>query len=359
MLNKYYPPDFDPAKIPRRKMPKDRQYTVRLMAPFNMRCTNCGEFIYKGKKFNARKETVLNETYLGLYIFRFYIRCTRCAMAITFKTDPKNTDYVCEEGATRNHENWRMTDDTGEEAQAQEEFEEQNPMAALENRTKESKREMDILDALEEIKDANARKFNLDIDQVLAAKAQAKEELIQKRIAKQEAEDDAATRAAFGGDTDSIEGDSAIRFTRRLESSSDDEDEQTDRTGGAASDAKCATEDASITKRRPVKRAKKELRMGNLVLKRDALVRPKQSTAKGIKSDMPASTADGVSGEKDAPQSGNETGKSSASSVSSIASAPTQKPAGKGIVASNSDSDDSGGGGSGLVGDYGSSSDDN
>lgn len=37
VLNKYYPPDFDPNKIPRRKMPKDRQYVVRLMAPFNMR----------------------------------------------------------------------------------------------------------------------------------------------------------------------------------------------------------------------------------------------------------------------------------------------------------------------------------
>lgn len=70
VLNKYYPPDFDPAKIPRRKMPKDRQHKVRLMAPFNMRCLTCGEYIYKGKKFNAMKETVLNEEYLGLRIFR-------------------------------------------------------------------------------------------------------------------------------------------------------------------------------------------------------------------------------------------------------------------------------------------------
>lgn len=35
---KYYPPDFDPSKIPKLKLPKDRQYVVRLMAPFNMRC---------------------------------------------------------------------------------------------------------------------------------------------------------------------------------------------------------------------------------------------------------------------------------------------------------------------------------
>ena len=57
-LNHYYPPDFDPSKIPRRKAPKDAQQTVRLMAPFSMRCNTCGEYIYKGKKFNARKETV-------------------------------------------------------------------------------------------------------------------------------------------------------------------------------------------------------------------------------------------------------------------------------------------------------------
>ncbi|XP_019727826.1 coiled-coil domain-containing protein 94-like [Hippocampus comes] len=85
VLNKYYPPDFDPAKIPKLKLPKDRQYVVRLMAPFNMRCKTCGEYIYKGKKFNARKETVQNQLYMGLPIFRFYIKCTRCLAEITFK----------------------------------------------------------------------------------------------------------------------------------------------------------------------------------------------------------------------------------------------------------------------------------
>lgn len=49
------------------------------------RCKTCGEYIYKGKKFNARKETVQNEVYLGLPIFRFYIKCIRCLAEITFK----------------------------------------------------------------------------------------------------------------------------------------------------------------------------------------------------------------------------------------------------------------------------------
>ncbi len=55
VLNKYYPPDFDPTVIPRLRLSRDRQYTVRLMVPFNMRCLTCGDYIYKGKKFNARK----------------------------------------------------------------------------------------------------------------------------------------------------------------------------------------------------------------------------------------------------------------------------------------------------------------
>lgn len=42
-----FPPDFDPSKIKRRKMPKDPQQVIRLMAPFSMRCNRCGEYICK------------------------------------------------------------------------------------------------------------------------------------------------------------------------------------------------------------------------------------------------------------------------------------------------------------------------
>jgi hypothetical protein len=103
VLSKYYPPDFDPSKIERRRGPKQtgpKQQTVRLMAPFSMRCTSCGEYIYKGRKFNARKETT-EEKYYAITIYRFYIRCTRCSAEITFKTDPKNMDYECERGMIR------------------------------------------------------------------------------------------------------------------------------------------------------------------------------------------------------------------------------------------------------------------
>ncbi|PWN20446.1 DUF572-domain-containing protein [Microstroma glucosiphilum] len=180
VLNKYFPPDFDPAKIKRRKQAPDRQQVVRLMAPFNMRCSTCGEFIYKGRKFNARKETALGETYYGIKIFRFYIKCTRCSAEITFKTDPKNTDYIAEHGATRNFEPWRdapKPDDHDPLAHFAEEEraasssrlldENGDPMQSLEARQAESKREMEVLDALQDIRTRNAKLDRVDTGDVL------------------------------------------------------------------------------------------------------------------------------------------------------------------------------------------------
>ncbi|XP_043089437.1 splicing factor YJU2 [Puntigrus tetrazona] len=168
VLNKYYPPDFDPSKIPKLKLPKDRQYVVRLMAPFNMRCKTCGEYIYKGKKFNARKETVQNELYLGLPIFRFYIKCTRCLAEITFKTDPENTDYAMEHGATRNFQAEKLLEEEEKKIQQEREEEElNNPMKVLENRTRDSKMEMEVLENLQELKELNQRQAQVDFEGML------------------------------------------------------------------------------------------------------------------------------------------------------------------------------------------------
>ncbi|XP_077292582.1 splicing factor YJU2 [Arctopsyche grandis] len=168
VLNKYYPPDFDPSKIPRMKLAKNRQYTVRLMAPFNMRCVTCGEYIYKGKKFNARKEDVENQDYLGIRIYRFYIKCTRCLQEISFKTDPKNTDYEIEAGATRNFMALKLAVEQAkrEEDELKEE-EANNPMKLLENRTEQSRNEIELLESLEELKDLNRRQAAVDYDTML------------------------------------------------------------------------------------------------------------------------------------------------------------------------------------------------
>jgi len=165
VINKYYPPDFDPSKIPKKKRPKNEQIKVRMMLPMSIRCNTCGEYLYKGKKFNARKETVIGEEYLGVKIFRFYIKCTRCSSELTLKTDPEHSDYACEAGASRNFEPWREQQRMEEEIKKKRENEEEgDAMKALENRTTDSKLEMDILDALDEIKALKARQSRIDYE---------------------------------------------------------------------------------------------------------------------------------------------------------------------------------------------------
>lgn len=204
-INKYYPPDFDPSKLTRssksKSAPKSGSaalQTVRLMAPFSMRCQTCGDFIYKGKKFNARKQPT-GESYLGIKIIRFYIRCPRCAGEIRFKTDPQNSDYVTEAGAARNLEPWRdqqkeeetMEDrlvrlerEEAEAAAAAEEAAKHggapgaggagvsardggtaaDPFAGLEAKVDQARHEMEVQDELEDLQLRNAR-----LDELAAA----------------------------------------------------------------------------------------------------------------------------------------------------------------------------------------------
>lgn len=143
----------------------------------------------RGKKFNSRKETVADEDYFGIKIYRFYMFCTRCAGEFTIKTDPKNADYLTELGCTRNFEPdkaERATKAVLREEQDQEEA--GDAMKALENRTAASKREMDILDALDEIRSMNARASELDPDKLF--------ENIHSKLVEQEQEEIAAIERA-------------------------------------------------------------------------------------------------------------------------------------------------------------------
>lgn len=201
VLTKYYPPDFDPSKITRTRGPKQsgpKVQTVRLMAPFSMKCTHCGEFIYKGRKFNARKETS-DEKYYNIAIFRFYIRCTRCSGEITFKTDPKNMDYECERGAKRNFEPWReakLAEETEEERldRLEREEAERDAMKDLEQKTHDAKQEMAIADALDEIRSRNARIEKADKE---GKKTDIQVEQVDDLRKRQEDEDAEAARKAF------------------------------------------------------------------------------------------------------------------------------------------------------------------
>ncbi|KAE9585097.1 putative CWC16 protein [Lupinus albus] len=170
VLNKYYPPDFDPAKLPRARRPKNQQIKVRMMLPMSIRCNTCGNYIYKGTKFNSRKEDVIGETYLGIQIFRFYFKCTKCSAELTMKTDPQNSDYIVESGASRNYEPWRAEDEETDKMKQKREAEELgDAMKSLENRTLDSKREMDILAALDEMKSMKSRHATVTVDEMLEA----------------------------------------------------------------------------------------------------------------------------------------------------------------------------------------------
>ncbi|KAK3327645.1 CWC16 protein [Cercophora scortea] len=211
VLSKYYPADFDPSLLGRSRKPKEtgpRVQTVRLMAPFSMKCVACGEYMYRGRKFNARKETPQEERYLGIQLYRFYIRCTRCSAEIIFRTDPRNQNYIVEKGAKRNTEPWRRglegeLDESDEarldrierEMGEAEGEEERNAMAELEAKTADAKREMAVADALDEIRSRNARLERasregggVDLEIVVPADEQ---------LRRQEAEDAEAARRAF------------------------------------------------------------------------------------------------------------------------------------------------------------------
>lgn len=149
--------------------------------------------------------------YLNIKIFRFYIRCPRCAAEITFKTDPANSDYTAEHGAHRNFEPWREEDIINEGMkELQDEEEESNPMKALENRTKDSKREMEIMDALDEIRTRNARMERMDVGAALDLLTQKK---TQKEL--EDEEDERLAQTVFRG--------SEGEYVKRIRDLEDDE----------------------------------------------------------------------------------------------------------------------------------------
>jgi hypothetical protein len=170
VLNKYIPPDFDPAKLPRRKAARnsESQQKVRTMLPMSVRCSTCGNYMAKGSKFNVRMELVKNEDYLGMKIFRFYYKCKNCAAEFCMKTDPKSADYIVEAGATRNFEASKAAGrEIDELKRKQEEEEKGDAMKALENRTLNSKRELEMFNALDEMKTLRSRHQQVDLDTAL------------------------------------------------------------------------------------------------------------------------------------------------------------------------------------------------
>lgn len=65
------------------------------------------------------------------------------------KTDPKNHDYVCEHGASRNYEPWRDMANAEQVLRMRRNLDDGDAMKSLENRTFDSKKEMELIEALD------------------------------------------------------------------------------------------------------------------------------------------------------------------------------------------------------------------
>ena len=169
VLNKYYPPDFDPDKLRTIEKKNTRKIcNVRMMLPMTMKCYTCGHYTYIGTKCNMKVEPCQDEDYLGITLYRFYYRCSNCYSQITFKTDPKNNDYTAEIGASRNHERWKDMMLAEEEYKNNKKSEmKDDAMKNLEYRTYDSKREMDILEATDKVKELNRREAHIDFDYLI------------------------------------------------------------------------------------------------------------------------------------------------------------------------------------------------
>lgn len=233
VLNKYIPADFDPKLIPRGKKPKDDLVSVRMMLPFTIQCQTCSTFLYRGRKYNSKKESMKgpNGKYLGIQRFRFYIKCSNCSRPITFSTDPENTDYEMESGGTRNYEVWKDKKKTEEDIQRERDDEDKNDaMRALENRVLDSKREMDELDALDEIKAMNMKHAKMsrggfDLANILHKKSDVDNEEALNESGLTQTEEALVKSIQFGQNSNSAQHGSSISgkdvSVRRLNSEDD------------------------------------------------------------------------------------------------------------------------------------------
>jgi len=217
-INKYYPPDFDPSKIIKKKKKVKTGSaslpTITLMTPFSMKCNNCGFYIPKSRKFNARKET-LNEDYLGQKYVRFHIRCPQCASEVMFRTDPKSGSFVIEFGAKKNYDsgntNQQMKDEKLEETLERLEKEEaearqkeldkdkkHTSLEELEAKLNDIRHQQEFSEHLDELREYNARLNEMAANPEL--QKELKEKLKQAeliKLEKQNEEDEKLTEEAF------------------------------------------------------------------------------------------------------------------------------------------------------------------
>ena len=170
VMNRYYPPDFDPSKllpvkaIRPKRTPGPRQMSIRMMMPFTMRCSSCGEYMYIATKFNSRCEKIPGTTALGLNAYRFFGSCKHCKGEFVFRTDPEHSDYVLESGGSRTYEAFKDADYAeAEVARVKAQEEGNSESVALESKIYDTAEEMRRIEELGELRAINKREARRDI----------------------------------------------------------------------------------------------------------------------------------------------------------------------------------------------------
>jgi len=118
---------------------------------------------------------------------------------ISFRTDPANTDYILEAGATRNFEALSKAEKQAElDEKAYQEEIKLNPMKLLEERTEQSKNEMERMEALEELHELNKRNLKNELpDEMLSHYQKIKEH----KEDEAEKQDEEFVNSVFGKDS--------------------------------------------------------------------------------------------------------------------------------------------------------------
>ncbi|KAM6940865.1 putative splicing factor YJU2B isoform 1-T2 [Lycodopsis pacificus] len=197
--NKYYPPDFDPAKhgslngyhkthALRERARKLSQgiLIIRFEMPYNIWCDGCKNHIGMGVRYNAEKKKV--GTYYTTPIYRFRMKCHLCVNHIEMQTDPATCDYVIVSGANRKEERWDMADNeqilTTE--RAEKEKLETDPMFKLDHGGKDKEKLKKALPSLSEIQDyQSCKKDDFQLNSSLRRKFRTEK----KVLAEQEEKD--------------------------------------------------------------------------------------------------------------------------------------------------------------------------
>jgi hypothetical protein len=262
VLNKYIPPDFDPAKLSRSKRwvgsggakasaAAHKLEEIRMMLPMNVQCLTCGNFMYKGTKFNSKKETVAGDEYLGLKTFRFVMKCSGCNAYFSIKTDLRESSYEVEYGVSRNFEPSReKRKAAAEEKEARAAEERHDAVKALENRTEDSRRQLELLDELEDLRAAKVAQASLGLnaDALLAmrgAGAGAGAGAAGDYEGEDE-EDEAVLQRAFAAARARAGGDGGGQpFVKRLREEEDEEEEDGRGAGRGAAAASSSSSSSS------------------------------------------------------------------------------------------------------------------